>query len=104
MGQLLVGMTGFEPATPRPPAVCATRLRHIPKTYPEVKILHCSARMLIFPRSARWVLAIYHHSDVPCRAPFIDLLGKSMTSSEQIAGHLYYTITDSRKTGDPGKK
>ena len=27
---LLVGMTGFEPATTRPPAVCATGLRHIP--------------------------------------------------------------------------
>ncbi len=26
----LVGMTGFEPATPRTPCVCATRLRHIP--------------------------------------------------------------------------
>ena len=25
-----VGMTGFEPATPRTPCVCATRLRHIP--------------------------------------------------------------------------
>ena len=25
-----VGMTGFEPATPRPPGVYATRLRHIP--------------------------------------------------------------------------
>ena len=24
-------MTGFEPATPRTPCVCATRLRHIPK-------------------------------------------------------------------------
>ncbi len=23
-------MTGFEPATPRPPGVCATGLRHIP--------------------------------------------------------------------------
>ena len=23
-------MTGFEPATPRTPCVCATRLRHIP--------------------------------------------------------------------------
>ena len=23
-------MTGFEPATPRPQGVCATRLRHIP--------------------------------------------------------------------------
>ena len=28
---VLVGMTGFEPATTRPPAVCATGLRHIPK-------------------------------------------------------------------------
>ena len=25
-----VGMTGFEPATPRTPCVCATELRHIP--------------------------------------------------------------------------
>jgi hypothetical protein len=24
-------MTGFEPATPRTPCVCATELRHIPK-------------------------------------------------------------------------
>ena len=27
----LVGMTGFEPATPTPPVWCATRLRYIPK-------------------------------------------------------------------------
>ena len=27
---LLVGMAGFEPATTRPPDVCATRLRYIP--------------------------------------------------------------------------
>ena len=27
----LVGMTGFEPATTRPPAECATGLRHIPR-------------------------------------------------------------------------
>ena len=26
----VVGMTGFEPATPRPPGVYATRLRYIP--------------------------------------------------------------------------
>src|SRR5262249_9534695 len=26
----MVGETGFEPATTRPPAVCATRLRHSP--------------------------------------------------------------------------
>ena len=30
LGFSLVGMTGFEPATPRPPGVYATRLRHIP--------------------------------------------------------------------------
>jgi hypothetical protein len=27
----MVGMTGLEPATPKPPAWCATRLRYIPK-------------------------------------------------------------------------
>jgi hypothetical protein len=27
---LLIGATGFEPATARPPAECATRLRHAP--------------------------------------------------------------------------
>ena len=27
----IVGMTGFEPATPRTPCVYATRLRHIPE-------------------------------------------------------------------------
>ena len=27
-----VGATGFEPATFRPPAGCATRLRHAPKS------------------------------------------------------------------------
>src|SRR5215207_1520291 len=29
---LLIGETGFEPATARPPAGCATRLRHSPWT------------------------------------------------------------------------
>ena len=27
---LMVGMAGFEPAAPRPPDECATRLRYIP--------------------------------------------------------------------------
>ncbi len=30
MKSFLVGMTGFEPATTRPPDVCATGLRYIP--------------------------------------------------------------------------
>src|SRR6202043_1357209 len=30
-GYLVVGETGFEPATARPPAGCATRLRHSPR-------------------------------------------------------------------------
>ena len=29
-GFLVIGETGFEPATARPPAGCATRLRHSP--------------------------------------------------------------------------
>ena len=28
----MVGTAGFEPATPRPPGVCATGLRHAPTT------------------------------------------------------------------------
>ena len=31
---LLIGETGFEPATARPPAGCATRLRHSPRLPP----------------------------------------------------------------------
>ena len=34
----LVGMTGFEPTTPRTPCVCATRLRHIPKKQLNLKV------------------------------------------------------------------
>src|SRR5215203_4007704 len=30
-GRRIVGATGFAPATARPPAECATRLRHAPK-------------------------------------------------------------------------
>ena len=29
--EVVVGATGFEPATARPPGVCATRLRYAPK-------------------------------------------------------------------------
>ena len=32
--ELLIGETGFEPATARPPAECATRLRHSPWLIP----------------------------------------------------------------------
>ena len=31
-----VGMTGFEPATPRPPDVYATGLRYIPKIFAKI--------------------------------------------------------------------
>ena len=31
--EVLVGATGFEPATARPPGVCATRLRYAPIMY-----------------------------------------------------------------------
>ena len=33
-----VGMTGFEPATPRTPCVCATRLRHIPNWMANIQL------------------------------------------------------------------
>ena len=31
--EVVVGATGFEPATARPPGVCATRLRYAPIVY-----------------------------------------------------------------------
>ena len=31
--EVMVGATGFEPATARPPGVCATRLRYAPITH-----------------------------------------------------------------------
>ena len=31
--EVVVGATGFEPATARPPGVCATRLRYAPITH-----------------------------------------------------------------------
>jgi hypothetical protein len=37
---LVVGMTGFEPATPRPPAECSTGLSHIPNSS-RTKIYRC---------------------------------------------------------------
>ena len=45
-----VGMTGFEPATTRPPAVCATGLRHIPKIKSHKKLwLSMSDKDIIVP-------------------------------------------------------
>ena len=35
----LVGMTGFEPATTRPPDEYATGLRHIPKIHFVIKVI-----------------------------------------------------------------
>ena len=37
---LIVGMTRFELATPRPPDVCATGLRYIPNEWFPVKKLY----------------------------------------------------------------
>ena len=34
-------MTGFEPATPRTPCVCATRLRHIPFVLKSILVKWC---------------------------------------------------------------
>src|SRR5580704_4704598 len=54
----LIGETGFEPATARPPAGCATRLRHSPwcssilRTKPAVHLPH-----EIKPSRAAWRVA-----------------------------------------------
>ena len=36
----MVGMRGFEPPTTRPPAECATRLRHIPLKFKTLRVYH----------------------------------------------------------------
>ena len=50
-----VGMTGFEPATPRTPCVCATRLRHIPNKRSVLKSRGGRIRTcdLLLPKQAR---------------------------------------------------
>ena len=45
---ILVGMTGFEPATPRTPCVYATRLRHIPMIVLKAILLSGSANINSF--------------------------------------------------------
>ena len=45
----MVGATGFEPATARPPAVCATRLRHAPiETFQMLCIRQSSSKSFAF--------------------------------------------------------
>ena len=45
----MVGATGFEPATARPPAVCATRLRHAPiDTFQMLCIRQSSSKSFAF--------------------------------------------------------
>ena len=36
---MIVGTTGFEPATPRPPAECSTGLSHVPKQTHKIHII-----------------------------------------------------------------
>ena len=50
----LVGMTGFEPATPRTPCVCATRLRHIPLRKNFCRGGRIRTCDLLLPKQARW--------------------------------------------------
>ncbi len=51
-GVLMVGATGFEPATTCTPSKCATRLRHAPKTTPTVMPRAVSQRQEAPPRAA----------------------------------------------------
>ncbi len=44
MGFFTVGMTRFELATPRPPDVCATGLRYIPKFIFPLRHESCNGR------------------------------------------------------------
>ncbi len=44
----MVGTRGFEPPTTRPPAECATRLRHVPLFLRNKKMSLSSLRLVIF--------------------------------------------------------
>ena len=68
---LLVGTTRFELATPRPPDVCATGLRYVPKrihSYPDIKCqttiqypvssIQYTVSSIQYPVSSKWVANI----------------------------------------------
>ena len=56
---LLVGMTGFEPATTRPPDAYSTGLSYIPKI---LIISHLYSKIsLTFETSKRYILPTSHH-------------------------------------------
>ena len=65
----MVGVTGFEPATSRPPAVRATNCatpRYEFKVIPEAPPHQCE----ISPRViARWVSAVYFHRNIRIGLP-----------------------------------
>ena len=73
----MVGATGFEPATPRPPGECATRLRYAPTTGPE------SSRES--PRG-KANFPLFSIAGVDCLARQIRRLAKGITSILLLGG------------------
>jgi hypothetical protein len=72
-GNSLVGETGFEPATARPPAGCATRLRHSPwlskratGIEPALEAWKASVQPQHFARSPRSILPARLGRHLPC--------------------------------------
>lgn len=66
---MIVGTAGFEPATPRPPAGCATRLRHVPPDdpgEPRTRRAPTGIRTLD-PRLKRTLLSPLSYGGVPRR-------------------------------------
>lgn len=69
---LSVGATGFEPATPRPPDVCATRLRYAPNRYFLV-FHHRNFSRLWWCKSSIWndSAKIFFHQLSPSALPLV---------------------------------
>ncbi len=55
---LLIGETGFEPATARPPAECATRLRHSPWVAYILPYRSCSGSSTVEPRPSKAMMRV----------------------------------------------
>lgn len=88
----MVGMTGLEPATLRPPAVRATRLRHIPANKWHIKPRLTDARyFLAFMQGGRHRLR-FHRTIFP--TPYHMMLGKSY-APDNIRG--FFIITPRQK-------